>query len=72
MKNQCEMLLDYMQTHGSITGMESIVTLGIMNYKGRICDLRKLGYPIETTMETKISPDGERKTYARYSLCTKN
>ena len=33
--NQCEKLLDYMKSHGSVTGMESI-DMGVMNYKGRI------------------------------------
>lgn len=42
--NQCEQLLDYMKSHGSITGYESIVNLGVLNCKGRIHDLRKLGF----------------------------
>lgn len=51
--NQCEKLLDYMKSHGSVTGMESI-DMGVMNYKGRINDLRKLGFAIETRMETNL------------------
>lgn len=65
--NQCDLLLDYMMKHGSITGMESI-GLGVMNYKGRINDLRKLGIPIKTVMVTETKPSGEKKTYARYYL----
>lgn len=67
MKNQCEKLLNYMELHGSITGMESI-DIGVMNYKGRINDLRKLGIHIDTKMETKVNSRGEKKTYARYYL----
>lgn len=68
MKTQCEKLLDYMNEHGSVTGMESIMQLGVMNYKGRINDLRRLGVPIKTTMETVTNAQGEKKTFARYSL----
>lgn len=68
MKTQCEKLLDYMKEHGSVTGMESIMKLGVMNYKGRINDLRRLGVPIKTTMETVTNAQGETKTFARYSL----
>lgn len=64
---QCEMMLNHLQTHGSITGMESI-EMGIMNYKGRINDLRKLGFNIKTKMETRVNAKGEKKTYARYYL----
>lgn len=67
MKNQCQMLLDYMTLHGSVTGMDSI-RMGVMNYKGRISDLRQMGYKIETKMETHMNQDGEKKTYARYTL----
>jgi hypothetical protein len=65
--SQCEKLLRYLQEHGSITGMDSI-RLGVMNYKGRICDLRKRGIEIDTTWETHTNADGEKKTYARYVL----
>lgn len=64
---QCEKILDYMKEHGSITGMEAI-GLGVMNYKGRLFDLRRLGVAIETKMETHTNKAGERKTYARYYL----
>jgi len=65
---QVEVLLHYLQENGSITGMECITELGIMNYKGRICDLRQLGYKIRTVMETKVNARGEKKTFARYIL----
>lgn len=63
---QVETLLDYLERNGSITGLECIIGLNIMNYKGRICDLRKLGHDIETVYETKVNARGEAKTYARY------
>ncbi len=57
-----------MIVNGSVTGMESIVELGVMNYRGRICDLRKMGYTIKTVMETQVNSRGQEKTYARYIL----
>jgi len=63
---QVDEMYDYLKEHGSITGMEAITELGIMNYKGRICDLRQLGVPIDTVYETRINSKGERKTFARY------
>ena len=64
---QCEKIYDYLKSHGSITGMECI-NLGVMNYKGRLFDLRKLGVAIETKMESRVNAKGEKKTYARYYL----
>lgn len=65
--NQCEQMLDMMQRNGSVTGMDCI-NAGIMNYKGRASDLRKLGFDVRTRMETKVNSKGEKKTYARYYL----
>ena len=68
MKPQCQMLLDYMRLHGSVTGLQALSELGIMNYKGRIHDLRKLGYTIRTDYITRMNAHGEKKTFARYTL----
>lgn len=68
MKPQCRKLLDYMLVHGSVTGMQSINELGILNYKGRIFDLRKMGYTIETRFVSRMNRNGEMKTFAQYSL----
>lgn len=65
--NQCEQMLKMIQARGSVTGMDCIEE-GIMNYKGRASDLRKMGYPIKTKMETRTNAKGQKKTYARYSL----
>lgn len=65
--NQCDKLLDYMKENGSISGLESI-GLGVLNYKGRIADLRSLGFNIKTVMVESVNADGEKKRYARYYL----
>lgn len=64
---QVDILLDYLRENGSATGLD-IIGLGILNYKGRISDLRKAGYYIVTRMETHTNKKGESKTYARYIL----
>lgn len=65
--NQAKKLLEHLEEHGSATGMD-IINLGIMNYKGRICDLRQLGFDIRTVMETGENRLGEPVRYARYVL----
>ena len=67
-KRQVDILLDYLLIHESVTGMECINILGIMNYKGRIFDLRKMGYTIITKMEQGTKRDGTQCVYARYIL----
>ena len=67
-KKQVDVLLDYLLVNGSVTGMECINILGIMNYKGRIFDLRKMGYAIITKMEQGTKRDGTQCVYARYIL----
>ena len=65
-KSQWERLLDYLIIHGSATSIEIQNKLYILNYKGRISDLRKKGYTIRT--EQPCTVNGERKPYARYHL----
>lgn len=64
---QLEEMMDFLDKHGSITGMQCI-EMGIMNYKGRVADLRKLGVDIETSMESYTNSQGKKKTFARYIL----
>ena len=67
-KKQTFLLLDYLLEHGSITGMECVNDLGVMNYKGRIADLRKQGYIIDTEWEDGKNRYGRKVRYARYVL----
>ena len=47
---QCERLLEYLNTHDSITQMEAMNELGIMRLASRVSDLKRQGYPIESKM----------------------
>ena len=66
--SQCMQILFYIREHGSITGMESVKNLGILNYKARINELREDGWSIVTTMETVVKPNGDKVRFARYSI----
>ena len=43
-------LLNYLKRNKTITKVEAFKKLGIWNSGGRICDLRNMGYKIETHM----------------------
>jgi hypothetical protein len=47
--SQSEKILKALKTQGALTGMD-IINMGILNYKGRIHDLRRQGYDISTKM----------------------
>lgn len=66
--SQWQDLLAYLEEHGSITGMDCIRELGILNYKGRICDLRKMGYIIETRWMKVLKRNGRTTKIAVYIL----
>lgn len=70
-------ILNHLKTKGSITPMEALNQYGCFRLASRICDLKKQGEAIKTTMveEVKVIKHGffrsrETKTirYAKYSL----
>lgn len=63
---QCEMVLNHLQSKGSITPMEAENEYGIMRLGARIYDLKKSGYNIITKMETVNNRFGKPTTFARY------
>jgi hypothetical protein len=65
---QVDKLYEYLKQHGSITGMECMTELGILNYKGRIHDLRSLGVKIVAVRNQTPNAEGEVKPYRRYYL----
>lgn len=66
---QCELIMRHLEDYGSITSLEAVTEYGIMRLASRINDLKKLGAPIEVTMESGKNRYGETTHYARYSLC---
>ena len=65
MERQVDKLHDMFKEKGSLTGWD-ILNAGIMNYKGRVSDLRKLGVHIDTVMEEVKTKDGGKTRVARY------
>ena len=68
--SQWLILLDWFLNHPGeeITGMEIITQLGIMNYKGRVSDVRKNGYPVERHWREVPNRYGGMSKIAVYSL----
>ena len=71
---QNERIIDYLNQFGSITQLQALSDLGIMRLASRVSDLKKLGYPITSRMETVKNRYGETchiKVYFRSSniLC---
>lgn len=65
---QCERVLAYIEEKGSITQLEALNDLGVFRLASRVSDLRKLGYPITSKMETVKNRFGENCKIKRYSL----
>ena len=71
---QCDRVLAYMRTKGSITSKEAMDRLGCERLASRICDLRKRGHCIIKSMEKGRNRYDEPTNYARYWLveCANN
>ena len=55
---QNERIIDYLHRFGSITQFQALQDLGIMRLASRISDLKRLGYPIESKMQTVKTNQG--------------
>ena len=65
---QNDRILDYIAKFGSITQLEALQDLGIMRLASRISDLKSMGYPIISEMETVKNRFGEKCSIKRYRL----
>lgn len=65
---QNQRILDYIDEFGSITQLDALKDLGVMRLASRISDLRRLGYPIESTVESVRNRYGEKCHIKRYSM----
>lgn len=66
--SQCEKILHYIETEGSITPLDALREFGCMRLASRITDLKRRGYSITTEMETAKNRAGEPVRYARYRM----
>lgn len=66
---QCDRVLRYMQTQGSITRAQAMADIGVANLPAVIDDLRhKVGVPIKTNIVKGTNRYGEKIIYAKYSI----
>ena len=64
---QHEMILRYIDEHGSITPMDAFRHLGITKLATRISELKKEGWEFEQELVIR-KRNGKTKRYMRYSL----
>ena len=67
-KTQKELVLDYLETHESITPLEALIELGAMRLSAIIYDLKKDGYSIITRQKKVKKANGEDTYVAEYML----
>lgn len=65
---QNQRLIDYLDSHGSITQLEALNVLGIMRLASRISDLKRKGYHIDSKMDIVTNRYGEKCRVKRYEL----
>lgn len=65
---QCEKVLEYMRTFGSITQLDALKDIGCMRLASRISDLRCQGYSIGRRIKTSKNRYGDSVSFAEYYL----
>lgn len=67
-KNQRQRILDYINEFGSITALEAVRDLGVLQLSARLVELEKDGIVFNKTQESALNRFGERVYYTRYSI----
>ena len=65
---QCGRLLAYVEAHGSISTMQAIMELGIINPSARVQELRAAGVKVITTKNEGRNRLDEPCRYAVYTI----
>ena len=65
---QCNKVLEYMKTFGSITQLQALQDIGCMRLASRINDLRQQGIAIGRRTKTSKNRYGESVSFAEYYL----
>ena len=66
--NQNQVVLSLLKEGRHITSMQAYEELGITRLPSRICDLRKMGYPIGAVWRTCCNRLGHKSKYLEYFL----
>ena len=67
-QSQCDMILAYMTTNGSITDTQARDNFGCHRLAARISDLRARGIKIDSIPKTIVNRYGKRVTFSEYRL----
>lgn len=67
-KNQRQRILDYINEFGSITALEAVKDLGVLQLSARLVELEKDGIFFHKEQESALNRFGERVYYTRYSI----
>lgn len=67
-ESQCNKVLHFIETEGSITPLDALREFGCMRLASRVSDLKRKGYPITREMESTKNRYGETVRYARYRM----
>lgn len=65
---QKERIVRYLKDEGSITALEAVRELGVLQLSARLCELIEDGYDFDKKTESSLNRYGERVYYTRYSL----
>lgn len=65
---QRDRVLQYIRTEGSITALEAVRELGVLQLSARLVELERNGYLFKKTKEKSKNRFGEDVYYIRYSL----
>ena len=66
--SQNQRILDYINEFGSITHLEAEHNLGVCRLASRVCDLKRLGYPITSKFVTVKNRHGEKCRVKQYMM----
>lgn len=67
-KNQRQRILDYINETGSITALEAVRELGVLQLSSRLVELERDGIVFNKERESALNRFGERVYYIRYSI----
>lgn len=67
-KNQRQRILDYINETGSITALEAVKELGVLQLSARLVELERDGIVFNKEQESALNRFGERVYYIRYSI----
>lgn len=68
MKNQRELILQYIADFGSITPMQAFADLGITKLATRVSEMRRDGIAIKIDTIKSINRYGKAVSFAKYSM----